>query len=287
MVSLNKNYCSECWEILCCVHYVDTNGRLGTSNFSEQSLSVDAVLSHQVVVKMGTYTNRNPMIPEATAGASVPHFTWFYPGSFLSASKTGSNPLQGTQTNLEPAISAAPIRTIAATSEPTKNINSATKPAKVRKQKNSMKGPDQIASKVFRPKLAKKTPSSSKKTKGQSMPEAKREKKIQINIDMDKTGIDFSGVPSPYCSCTGIARACYKWGAGGWQSSCCTINISEYPLPMSSTRPGARMAGRKMSNGAYGKLLLRLGTEGHDLTHPIDLKDHWARHGTNKFVIIK
>ncbi|KAM4073217.1 hypothetical protein ACB094_10G001400 [Castanea mollissima] len=119
------------------------------------------------------------------------------------------------------------------------------------------------------------------------MPEAKREKKIPINIDMDKTDFDFSGVPAPYCSCTGNPRACYKWGAGGWQSSCCTINVSEYPLPMSSTRPGSRMAGRKMSNGAYGKLLLRLATEGHDLTHPVDLKDHWARHGTNKFVIIK
>lgn len=287
MVSLNKNYCSECWEILCCVHYVDTDGRLGTSNFSEQSLSVDAVLRDQVVANMGTYTNRNPMIPEATAGASVPHFTWFYPGSFMSASKSNSNPLQGTQMNPEPGIAVTPIRTIPATTEPKKNINSATKPAKVRKQKNSMKEPNQNASKVFRSKQAKKTSSTSKKTKGQSMPEAKREKKIPINIDMDKTDFDFSGVPPPYCSCTGNPRACYKWGAGGWQSSCCTINVSEYPLPMSSTRPGSRMAGRKMSNGAYGKLLLRLATEGHDLTHPVDLKDHWARHGTNKFVIIK
>ncbi|GFZ08724.1 basic pentacysteine 7 [Actinidia rufa] len=78
-----------------------------------------------------------------------------------------------------------------------------------------------------------------------------------------------------------------QWGAGGWQSSCCTINISEYPLPMSSSRPGARLAGRKMSIGAYGKLLCRLGAEGHDLSRPVDLKNHWARHGTNKFVTIK
>lgn len=264
--------------------YVDIDGKLGGSHFSERYLGVDAALRHHIVAKM--YSNRNPMIPEATAGVSVPHFTWFYPGSFLSASKTNSNPLQGTQTNPEPSLPVGPIRTIPATTEPTKNVDSAIKPAKVRKQKNSMNGPNQIASKVFRPKQAKKTPCS-KKMKGQSMPEAKREKKILINIDMDKADFDFSGVPSPYCSCTSVARSCYKWGAGGWQSSCCTTNVSEYPLPMSSTRPGARMAGRKMSNGAYGKLLLRLAAKGHDLTHPVDLKDHWARHGTNKFVIIK
>lgn len=226
------------------------------------------------------------MIPEATAGTSVPHFTWFYPGSFLSTPKPSSNPLQGSQVNPEHGLAVAPIRTVAATTEPIKNINSGTKPAKVRKQKNSVKGPNQIATKVFRPKQPKKTPSSSKKPKGQRMPEAKREKK-NLNFDVDKTKFDFSGVPSPYCSCTGVARVCYKWGAGGWQSSCCTINVSEYPLPMSSTRPGARMAGRKMSNGAYEKLLLRLATEGLDLSHPVDLKDHWARHGTNKFVTIK
>ncbi|KAG6628940.1 hypothetical protein CIPAW_14G048100 [Carya illinoinensis] len=119
------------------------------------------------------------------------------------------------------------------------------------------------------------------------MPEGKREKKILNNIHMEKADFDFSMVPPPYYSCTGVARLCYEWEAGGWQASCCTIKISEYPLPMSSTRPGARMASRKMNNRAYGKLLLRLAAEGHDLTHPVDLKDHWARHGTNKFVIIK
>ncbi|XP_040987014.1 protein BASIC PENTACYSTEINE7-like isoform X2 [Juglans microcarpa x Juglans regia] len=233
---------------------------------------------------MGTYSNRNPMIPEATAGASVPHFTWFYPGSFLSASKTSSNPFQGVQLNPQPNLPVGPIRTIAVTPEPVNDIDSATKPAKGGKLKNSVKGSNQVASKVFRPKQTKKTP---KTTKGKSMPEGKREKKILNNIHMEKADFDFSRVPPPYCSCTGVARLCYKWGAGGWQSSCCTINISEYPLPMSSTRPGARVAGRKMSNGAYGKLLLRLAAEGCDLTHPVDLKDHWARHGTNKFVIIK
>ncbi|KAF3449672.1 hypothetical protein FNV43_RR10403 [Rhamnella rubrinervis] len=231
---------------------------------------------------MGTYSNRNPLMPDTSSGSSVPHFAWFYPGTFFSTSKTSSNPLQGTQANLEPGISVAPIRSIAPTTKQTKNTASGSKPAKAKKQK----GVSQLSSKTLKPKQAKKKPSTSKKTKGQIAPEAKREKK-NLNIDIDKINFDFSGVPSPYCSCTGIARVCYKWGAGGWQSSCCTINVSEYPLPMSPSRPGARMAGRKMSNGAYVKLLLKLAMEGYDLTHPVDLKYHWARHGTNKFVTIK
>lgn len=115
----------------------------------------------------------------------------------------------------------------------------------------------------------------------------KREKR---NLDLvvgEGVSFDFSGVPTPICSCTGVSRQCYKWGAGGWQSSCCTTTISEYPLPMSTSRPGSRLAGRKMSNGAYGKLLHRLAMEGCDLKDAIDLKNHWARHGTNKFVTIR
>lgn len=217
-------------------------------------------------------------MPDPGSGSSVPHFAWFYPGTFFSTSKTSSNPLQGTQTN----IAVAPIRAIAPMTEPTKNASSGSKPAKAKKEK----GVSQVASKTLKPKQTKKKPSTSKKTKGQITTETKREKK-NLNIEIDKINFDFSGVPSPYCSCTGVARVCYKWGAGGWQSSCCTINISEYPLPVSPSRPGARMAGRKMSNGAYVKLLLRLAAEGYDLNHPVDLKNHWARHGTNKFVTIK
>ena len=56
---------------------------------------------------------------------------------------------------------------------------------------------------------------------------------------------------------------------------------------MSTTRPGSRLAGRKMSHGAYDKLLQRLTAESYDFTLPIDLKDHWAKHGTNMFVTIK
>lgn len=231
---------------------------------------------------MGTYANRNLFVPDSNSRASVSNFSWFYPGTFFSASQSSSSPSQGTHENVEAGPPVTPIHSVVSEMEPANDIDSGSKPAKVRKQK----GCNQGTSKALKPKPTKKNVSASKKTKAQIIPETKREKK-NPNIDMSNMNFDFSTVPSPYCSCTGVARVCYKWGAGGWQSSCCTINISEYPLPMSSTRPGARMAGRKMSNGAYMKLLLRLAGESYDLTHPVDLKDHWARHGTNKFVTIK
>ncbi|XP_057977775.1 protein BASIC PENTACYSTEINE7 [Malania oleifera] len=230
---------------------------------------------------MGTFSDRNRLISEANIGASVPHFAWVHGANFLSATKITLNPFHSAQINPESSIPIAPIRSIAPMDEPVKKIEAVDKPTKVKK-KPSVKNLNQN----LKPKQPKKNTSVSKKAKEQSMPEAKREKK-NPNIVLDGTKFDFSGVPSPVCSCTGVPRVCYKWGAGGWQSSCCTISVSEYPLPMSSSRPGSRMAGRKMSNGAYGKLLLRLAAEGHDLTHPLDLKDHWARHGTNKFVTIK
>lgn len=91
----------------------------------------------------------------------------------------------------------------------------------------------------------------------------------------------------PYCSCTGISRSCYRWGNGGWQSACCTNLISEYPLPMNHTKQGARVAGRKMTIGAFKKLLERLAGEGVNVTQPIDLKDHWAKHGTNRYITVR
>lgn len=223
-------------------------------------------------------------MPETDVGSSVSPFTWFY--NYNLASKPGLSSLQRTHIRHEPGLVVAPIRSLAATTESGNNNELGSKTTKVGKQKSLVKGSNQIASKDLKPKQPKKKPSVPKKAKGPVIPEARREKK-NLNIDLDGTKFDFSGVPSPICSCTGVARVCYKWGAGGWQSSCCTINISEYPLPMSSTRPGVRMAGRKMSNGAYLKLLLRLAAEGYDLSHPVDLKDHWARHGTNKFITIK
>lgn len=149
------------------------------------------------------------------------------------------------------------------------------------------KSTNQSPSKALKPKTPRKKRSASNKSKKTpSIPETKREKK-DLDINIDVSSFDTSGVPPPVCSCTGVSRVCYKWGMGGWQSSCCTISISTFPLPMSTTRPGARLAGRKMSIGAYLKLLARLAGEGYNLSHPVDLKNHWARHGTNKFVTIK
>ena len=99
-----------------------------------------------------------------------------------------------------------------------------------------------------------------------------------LNIAHDST---------PYCSCTGSNQQCYRWGKGGWQSACCTNVVSTYPLPMSETKRGARVPGRKMSGGAFKKILERLSADGVDVTLPIDLKDHWAKHGTNRYVTIK
>lgn len=234
---------------------------------------------------MGTFRDRHHIISEANSGAPFSHFAWFTP-NFYTSPKTSLNHLQSTQVNPDAVHPISPIRYVAAGPEPTKNIDLETKPSKAKKQKPSKKSSIDIEPKVLKPRQPRKKSSGSKKEKEKTMPAAKREKK-DPNIVMAGINFDFSGVPSPVCSCTGVARVCYKWGVGGWQSSCCTINISEYPLPIRSSRPGCRMAGRKMSNGAYGKLLMRLAAEGHDLTHPVDLKDHWARHGTNKFVTIK
>ncbi|GLJ14164.1 hypothetical protein SUGI_0227300 [Cryptomeria japonica] len=94
-------------------------------------------------------------------------------------------------------------------------------------------------------------------------------------------------MPIPYCSCTGANQLCYRWGIGGWQSACCTTMMSMYPLPMNPNKKGYRFPGRKMSAGAFQKLLLRLSSQGIDVTKPVDLKDHWAKHGTNRYVTIK
>ncbi|KAH7438598.1 hypothetical protein KP509_04G022500 [Ceratopteris richardii] len=98
---------------------------------------------------------------------------------------------------------------------------------------------------------------------------------------------DLASTPVPFCSCTGTKRQCYRWGSGGWQSSCCTTFLSAYPLPVNHARRNSRVAGRKMSGGAFKKLLDRLAGTGVDVTQPIDLKNHWAKHGTNKYVTVR
>ncbi|KAJ8564814.1 hypothetical protein K7X08_001274 [Anisodus acutangulus] len=132
-------------------------------------------------------------------------------------------------------------------------------------------------------KKSKKASSAPKENGIQRTKPAKKSMDIVINgIDMD-----ISGIPIPVCSCTGAPQQCYRWGCGGWQSACCTTSISMYPLPMSTKRRGARIAGRKMSQGAFKKVLEKLAAEGYNFANPIDLRTHWAKHGTNKFVTIR
>ncbi|XP_043695671.1 protein BASIC PENTACYSTEINE7 [Telopea speciosissima] len=274
---------------------MDEKGHFGIRNwdFSEQSVGVNAVLKpvsgvplsggsneyQPAFLKMGTYVNRNSMTSEANAEASSMDYTghWVHQRNFLPSTKASPSPLQAIPLNVETAVP---------TDVPTHNREVGTKSSKIRKQQPSSKKPNQVASKALRPKQPKKKNPVPAKRKPNPVSTAKREKK-NVDVVIGEAALDFSQLPTPVCSCTGLPRQCYRWGAGGWQSSCCTTSISEYPLPMSSSRPGARMAGRKMSNGAYAKLLQKLAAEGNDFSHPIDLKTHWAKHGTNKFVTIK
>lgn len=107
------------------------------------------------------------------------------------------------------------------------------------------------------------------------------------DLGLNQVSFDESTMPVPVCSCTGITRQCYKWGNGGWQSACCTTTLSLYPLPVMPDKRHARIGGRKMSGSAFTKLLSRLAAEGHDLSLPVDLKDRWAKHGTNRYITIK
>ncbi|KAF8377863.1 hypothetical protein HHK36_031250 [Tetracentron sinense] len=107
------------------------------------------------------------------------------------------------------------------------------------------------------------------------------------DLGLNQVTFDESTMSVPVCSCTGALQQCYKWGNGGWQSACCTTTLSMYPLPQMPNKRHARMGGRKMSGSAFTKLLSRLAAEGHDLSIPLDLKDHWAKHGTNRYITIK
>ncbi|KAF5796925.1 putative transcription factor GAGA-Binding-like family [Helianthus annuus] len=107
------------------------------------------------------------------------------------------------------------------------------------------------------------------------------------DLGLNQVAYDDTTMPIPVCSCTGVFRPCYKWGNGGWQSSCCTTTMSMYPLPSLPNKRHARVGGRKMSGSVFNKLINRLAAEGHDLSNPVDLKEHWAKHGTNRYITIK
>ncbi|KAI3855404.1 hypothetical protein MKX03_025362 [Papaver bracteatum] len=104
---------------------------------------------------------------------------------------------------------------------------------------------------------------------------------------LKQVNFDVSNMLPPVCSCTGALQQCYRWGKGGWQSACCTKTLSVYPLPVMDNKRSSRIGGRKMSGGAFTKLVNRLTAEGHNLSLPLDLKDHWSRHGTNRYSTIK
>ncbi|KAL0429655.1 UNVERIFIED_CONTAM: protein BASIC PENTACYSTEINE3 [Sesamum radiatum] len=91
-----------------------------------------------------------------------------------------------------------------------------------------------------------------------------RTPKKRAEIVINGVSMDISEIPIPVCSCTGTPQQCYRWGSGGWQSACCTTGLSMYPLPMSTKRRGARIAGRKMSIGAFKKVLEKLASEGYN-----------------------
>nr|ADV59402.1 GAGA-binding transcriptional activator [Lotus japonicus]ADV59403.1 GAGA-binding transcriptional activator [Lotus japonicus]AFK46069.1 unknown [Lotus japonicus] len=107
------------------------------------------------------------------------------------------------------------------------------------------------------------------------------------DVGLNLIAFDGTIMPVPVCTCTGIARQCYKWGNGGWQSSCCTTTLSVYPLPQLPNKRHARIGGRKMSGSVFTRLLSKLASEGHDISIPLDLKNYWARHGTNRYITIK
>lgn len=142
------------------------------------------------------------------------------------------------------------------------------------------------APKAPKAKKSKKASSAPKENGNPSVQRAKPAKK-SMDIVINGVDMDISVIPIPVCSCTGAPQQCYRWGCGGWQSACCTTSISMYPLPMSTKRRGARIAGRKMSQGAFKKVLEKLAAEGYNFANPIDLRTHWAKHGTNKFVTIR
>ncbi|GMH16109.1 hypothetical protein Nepgr_017950 [Nepenthes gracilis] len=142
------------------------------------------------------------------------------------------------------------------------------------------------SAKAPKTKKSKKAANGSKDVGSTSVQRARDAKKT-TDVIINGIDMDISSIHIPVCSCTGTRQQCYRWGSGGWQSACCTTGISMYPLPMSTKRRGARIAGRKMSLGAFKKVLEKLAAEGYNFSNPIDLRTHWAKHGTNKFVIIR
>ncbi|EHA8590657.1 protein Barley B recombinant [Cocos nucifera] len=112
--------------------------------------------------------------------------------------------------------------------------------------------------KTPKPKKPKKVAAPRNETSTGSLSRGRNVRK-SMDVVINGIDLDISGIPTPICSCTGTPQQCYRWGVGG----------------------------RKMSQGAFKKVLERLAGEGYNLSNPIDLKTYWAKHGTNKFVTIR
>ncbi|KAL4566414.1 hypothetical protein LXL04_030529 [Taraxacum kok-saghyz] len=171
--------------------------------------------------------------------------------------------------------------------------NSINTPTHHRQHFQQQSGADLISPAAPNPEKSRK-PKRTKEVKSITTRKTLRStKKVKVECDDLNKAMSMyedwnsGGVPIPVCSCTGVFRQCYKWGNGGWQSACCTTTMSMYPLPSIPNRRHARVGGRKMSGSVFNKLVSRLADEGCDLLNPVDLKEHWAKHGTNRYITIK
>ena len=120
-------------------------------------------------------------------------------------------------------------------------------------------------------------------TSSQEMKEpirGKRPTHLAKIMDFVVNGIPIPGIPIPGCTCTGTFRSCTRYDRGGWQSTCCTVRSSGFPLPMGTYRKGTRMGGRKMKRSTFERVLHYLISSGHNFTEAIDLKCFWGKHGS-------
>ncbi|KAJ7569215.1 hypothetical protein O6H91_01G067300 [Diphasiastrum complanatum] len=224
---------------------------------------------------------------------ACPHCHWNRRSAYNTAAGSSKYALMvGVPENIQPLAAiakteelflesaAAPKKKRKRSSKP-KEEGKASRPKKEKKEA-SLSSPAKPSAKSLHGTLQERNPPGQEKT--QKTP---TDNQLLANGAFHIPLFDCSKIPSPYCSCTGMSEQCYRWGSGGWQSACCTNMISMYPLPMSPKKKGCRVAGRKMSAGAFERLLQRLVSEGWDLNMPVDLKDYWAKHGTNRYVTIK
>ncbi|GAA0151412.1 hypothetical protein LIER_10138 [Lithospermum erythrorhizon] len=216
----------------------------------------------------GTFHPRDSLVSRPHDYMDFVRDSWINHGEkFFHMYSNHSNPMLA-----EPSTS-QPMQILQEPDIPTKDVRVSVEEPVVKKEA----GPAKKRAANATPKTPK-----SKKPKAPSTPKEKREVSFQrakapkksMDVTINGIDMDISGIPIPVCSCTGTPQQCYRWGCGGWQSACCTTSIS-------------RIAGRKMSQGAFKKVLEKLASEGYNFSNSIDLRSHWAKHGTNKFVTIR